>query len=321
MELEEALERFGLKISETDKEQDLERYKDDSQKFKRMLEESKLHTFGLSRTATTEKKIAVVLAGQIGGGKSSLVADSAFKLNEIGQDVVIIDDDQYRSYYPEANKINREIPEFFVPITATGSNPVTPLVMQEAVDRGYNFVFDGTMKNRRILDTMKTWPEHYQKIVKVIATSDIESLLSMFERHNAMMSTGGNSTLVGVDAHNATYIGVPETLGILEQEGLADRIEVYVRGKEARKPKMIYSSDWEENMYKTAKEALLSERKKDRQRARPTIERRLYDIKNPHSRVLSQTEIDKISELESQLQQIEQEMESMERNEPDSQDR
>ena len=34
------------------------------------------------------------------------------------------------------------------------------------------------MKNRRILDTMKTWPENYQKIVKVIATSDIESLLN-----------------------------------------------------------------------------------------------------------------------------------------------
>lgn len=78
----------------------------------------------------------------------------------------------------EANKINREVPEYFVPISATGSNPVTPLVMQEAVDRGYNFVFDGTMKNRRILDTMKTWPENYQKIVKVIATSDIESLLN-----------------------------------------------------------------------------------------------------------------------------------------------
>ena len=168
---------------------------------------------------------------------------------------------------------------------------------------------------------MKTWPEHYQKIVKVIATSDIESLLSMFERHDAMMSIGENSRLVGVDAHNATYEGVPETLGILEQEGLADRIEVYVRGKDARKPKMVYSSDWQENIYETAKEALLSERQKDRQRARTTIERRLYNIKNPHSRVLSQTEIDKISELEHQLRQIEQEMESMERNEPDSQDR
>ena len=221
----------------------------------------------------------------------------------------------------EANKINREVPEYFVPISATGSNPVTPLVMQEAVDRGYNFVFDGTMKNRRILDTMKTWPEHYQKIVKVIATSDIESLLSMFERHDAMMSIGENSRLVGVDAHNATYEGVPETLGILEQEKLADRIEVYVRGKDARRPKMVYSSDWQENIYETAKEALLAERRKDRQRARTTIERRLYNIKNPHSRVLSQTEIDKISELESQLRQIEQEMESMERNDPDSQDR
>ncbi len=84
---------------------------------------------------------------------------------------------------------------------------------------------------------------------------------------------------------------------------------------------MVYSSDWQENIYETAKEALLSERQKDRQRARTTIERRLYNIKNSHSRVLSQTEIDKISELEHQLRQIEQEMESMERNEPDSQDR
>ena len=79
------------------------------------------------------------------------------------------------------------------------------------------------------------------------------------------MSIGENSRLVGVDAHNATYEGVPETLGILEQEGLADRIEVYVRGKDARKPKMVYSSDWQENIYETAKEALLSERQKDRQ--------------------------------------------------------
>lgn len=34
MNLEEALERFGLKISETDKEQDLERYNEDSQNLK-----------------------------------------------------------------------------------------------------------------------------------------------------------------------------------------------------------------------------------------------------------------------------------------------
>ena len=79
MNLEEALEKFGLKLSDEDKEQDLERYNEDSQKFQRMLEESKLHTFGLNSPATTERKVAVVLAGQIGGGKSSLVVDSAFK--------------------------------------------------------------------------------------------------------------------------------------------------------------------------------------------------------------------------------------------------
>ena len=38
MNLEEALEKFGLKLSDEDKEQDLERYNEDSQKFQRMLE-------------------------------------------------------------------------------------------------------------------------------------------------------------------------------------------------------------------------------------------------------------------------------------------
>ncbi len=42
---------------------------EDSQKFQRMLEESKLHTFGLNSPATTERKVAVVLAGQIGEEK------------------------------------------------------------------------------------------------------------------------------------------------------------------------------------------------------------------------------------------------------------
>lgn len=309
MNLEEALEKYGLKLSEEEKQQDIERYNIDISKFKKMLEESKLHTFGLSRPATTEKKLAIVLAGQIGGGKSSLVADSTLKLNEVDQDVVVIDDDQYRNYYPEANKINKEVPEYFVPISATGSNRVTPIVMQEAVDKGYNFIFDGTMKNRRILDTMQTWPEQYQKVVKVIATSDIESLLSMFERHNAMMNIGENSRLIGVDAHNATYEGVAKTLQLLEQEEISDRIEVYVRGLDIRQPRMVYSSEWEENIYTSATEALIEERKKDRTRALPTISKRLEVIKNPPNRILSQVELDEIAELEKQLHQIKQEIE------------
>ena len=54
MNLEEALEKYGLKLSEEEKQQDIERYNIDISKFKKMLEESKLHTFGLSRPATTE---------------------------------------------------------------------------------------------------------------------------------------------------------------------------------------------------------------------------------------------------------------------------
>ncbi|MDO4392045.1 MAG: hypothetical protein Q4C11_02965 [Clostridium sp.] len=67
----------------------------------------------------------------------------------------------------EANKINREVPEYFVPISATGSNPVTPLVMQEAVDRGYNFVFDGTEYcHKQKLTKYRSWKVSYDKLNK-----------------------------------------------------------------------------------------------------------------------------------------------------------
>ena len=72
---------------------------------------------------------------------------------------------------------------------------------------------------------------------------------------------------------------------------------------------MVYSSEWEENIYTSATEALIEERKKDRTRALPTISKRLEVIKNPPNRILSQVELDEIAELEKQLYQIKQEIE------------
>ena len=57
--------------------------------------------------------------------------------------------------------------KYFVPISATGSNPVTPLVMQEAVDRGYNFVFDGTEYcHKQKLTKYRSWKVSYDKLNK-----------------------------------------------------------------------------------------------------------------------------------------------------------
>lgn len=308
MNLQEALEKYGLKISDKDREENSERYYSDMGKFNKMVEQSKLLAFGLSRPNQDGEKTAIVLAGQFGAGKTGLAISSTQALSRKGEDVVVIDDDQYRMLFPEVKQIISDIPEYFIPITATGSNAVTPVIMAEAAEKGFNFIFDGTMKNRRILDTMKTWPSDYKKVVKVMATSDIESLLSMFERHAALMKRKMSCRLIGADAHNVAYSGLSDTLKILEQEQIADCIEVYVRGGEINEPSIVYSSEWQENKYRSASEALETERAKDRKRALPTIGKRLEQIKNPIGRVLSQEEQEKVEELEQQLNEIVEQM-------------
>ena len=197
MNKEEAIKKYSIPIPEN-----FEKYnKEEYSQFDNMYLESFYSTFyepdfRKSNIKKDKSKVAIVLGGQAGTGKSSLVADAKRKFKDTGRRIVVIDDDGYRKFYPYAEEILENCPEHYTDITATATNIITPKIMKFASDNGYNFIFEGTMKNTRIVETMKTWKD-YDIYVHVMATSEERSLMSTAIRNGELRETTNEGRLIG----------------------------------------------------------------------------------------------------------------------------
>lgn len=243
MNFKEAMEKYAVPIPE-----DIENYnKEKYREFDNMYLESFYYTFYSKEESRSkdnsenDNKVAVVLGGQAGAGKSSLAADTKREFRDEGRRIVLIDDDQYRKLYPYSQEILKECPEFYTRITAMATNKITPKILKFASENGYNFIFDGTMKNERIVNTMKSW-EDYQIQVKVMATSRLRSIVGATIRNGELRTLGEEGRFITVETHDGTYYGIPDTLRYLESLGIADEIKIYTRGNNPLFPKQQYSS-------------------------------------------------------------------------------
>lgn len=242
MTLEEAMQKFGIPIPENIYDYDKEKY----HKFDNMYLQCFYSTFyTTSKNGTMDntsgKKVAVVLGGQTGAGKGSLSVETKREFDSQGRRIIIIDDDSFRKLYPDGQEILKKCPEHYTKITATATGVITPKILKFASDNGYNFIFDGTMKNPRIIETMKGW-KGYDIYVKVMATSMSRSLLSTAIRNGELRRIGEEGRYISIEGHDETYHGIPDTLNYLESTGLAEEIMVYTRGVDPFYPKKQYSS-------------------------------------------------------------------------------
>lgn len=243
MTLEEAMKRYSIPIPENIYDYDEEKYKE----FHKMYLSSFYETFYSNekmiplRNDSENVRMAVVLGGQTGAGKSALIAETKKEFKANGRNIVLIDDDQYRKLYPYGKEILRECPEFYTKITAIGTGKITPKILRFAAENGYNFIFDGTMKNPRIVETMRTW-KGYTIQVKIMATSRLRSIASIAIRNGELRKIGKEGRHISVDAHDETYTGIPATLRYLEDTKLAQEIKIYMRGANVLLPIQKYSS-------------------------------------------------------------------------------
>ena len=242
MTLKEAMKKYGIPVPENIEAYDPTEYPE----FHKMYLSSLFETFGVSAQNNEvggHKKIAVVLGGQIGAGKSSLVAHTKREFDEQGRNIVLVDDDAYRQYFPNRDGILTDCPEYYARITGLATGKITPKIMQYASENGHCFIFDGTMKNPRILKTMQTWDDDYEIRVKVMATSRLRSLVSATMRNAIFRTFANDCRYVSVETHDETYYGIPETLRTLEELGIASSIKVFIRGKDPTSPVEKYSSE------------------------------------------------------------------------------
>ena len=317
MNLEEAIKEYAIDIP-TDEEFYNKEYQEYFKSNKRNGEFEKYRAFqemyaksfyatfytpdfeSYGKSLSTTNSEAVVLGGQAGAGKSSLSHIAKKEFHDKGKEIFVIDDDMYRLFYPRAEEILEKCPEFFTLITAIGSGPVTPKILKYASDNHLNFIFDGTMKNDRIINTSKGW-DGYLVNWKIMATPKIESLLSIFERNEALRQLG-QGRMISVDVHDSIYNGIDPTLALLESIPEIGHIQVYSRGKDCFNPILQYDSE-QKGMYPNAVSALRKVRANEtRNYQESDIMARIEKLKNTNI-PLNEAELEKLQGLEVAVQE------------------
>lgn len=233
------------------------------------------------RNAKTYKNpTAVIIGGQTGAGKGGIDVYSKREFKEKNMDSVVIDVDIYRMLHPKAKEIITKYPTLYTEITGQETGPIAKALLTEAIEKGYNFIFEGTMKNTEVLETMKKMPSNYIKIVRVIATSPKESLLTAFERNEEQINLIGYGRFTNVEVHNISCDGVAETLKVIEESKVPDKIQIFTRGQDIVSPKLVYDSNKKDNEFNEAYKTLIEYRKINEKNMINTIEERLRFIMN-----------------------------------------
>lgn len=185
--------------------------------------------------------VCVIVMGQTGSGKSGLIAHSK-KMFPDGN-VVVIEDDDIRKFFPNEKQIAKDHPEEHVPITNQLSRPATQKLFAALMKAGYNIVFHQTGGNKMIADDgmMNLVENGYSIVVNALAVSGEKSLASMIGRGLGQIEYEGYYRPVTIADHDRTLNGMPNTIKYIEEIGRFDVVQVFQRGPQPDQPVMVYS--------------------------------------------------------------------------------
>lgn len=230
-----------------------------------------------SNARPVEKPTAIIVGAQPGAGKGSLIgySKSTFPDNNI----VIITTDDYKPFHPNAGEIAIKHPTKYCEIVEKDSANWTNEILNYAIENKYNFIFECTLRNERILNRIKELKENnFQVIIRVLAVSYIESLLSAYERYEKQIEARAWGRFFNPVSYNETYKSIPSVVQTIEQNECCDILEIYKRGNEVKKPILIYGNYRKMHVehefeYQTAKEAIIKARNEDLNKIENVVER------------------------------------------------
>ena len=250
-----------------------------------------------------DQPIAIIVGGQPGCGKGGVISYTQNEAKANGKGIILITTDEYKPYHPNAIEIARKYPTEYVEIVEQDAGPWTGSIMKKAIDERYNFIFEGTLKNDRILDRIKELKQNgFSTIVRVLAVSQLESLLTIHERYQRQMEVLTYGRLISIDHHNKAYAGIPAVVDKIEKSGLCT-VEVYIRGKKMEEPIKVYSSKEENERFPTARIALEEYRWLEAQTVRVTAKTRLAKLREGFmKRNANEAEMEQLGKLEEVIE-------------------
>lgn len=211
-----------------------------------------------------------------------LFEENALKFSQVDNDTgirgntVSIDGDLIRSYHPAYDELRRLYPKEHFAILAQDTEVWTKKLFLSALEKGYNTIYSITTKDiDKSIEYMSILKRTGRPITfKVLAVNELESMLSIFERYARQIKQSGYGRLNDYEYHDGAYRNTLYVLDQIEKYKIG-KVEIYNRDFEC-----VYdSSKGNENKYKTARAAVVEERRKSIPKTLKTFDERLAKIK------------------------------------------
>ena len=189
----------------------------------------------------SEHPLVIVVGGQSGSGKTALINYTTQLSNK--REFVQIDNDFFRAFHPDVDKIKKNHPDYYVTATDQLGLGITAEVIKYFTDKRYNIILHQTLKNNRVVDDAitKFMQAGYTVGVRAFAVPYFESKMSQIERCEGQMEKLGFCRHVAKVDHDAALAGLPRTVGYIEDSGKYHFIQIFKRGGEISQPELVYS--------------------------------------------------------------------------------
>lgn len=185
----------------------------------------------------------VIVGGQAGSGKSSLVAK---KYQELQGNAIIIDQDELRTKFPTKKykqilESYTEREEFLI------LNPYIAKLIQAIIEKAksgnYNIILESALQDVAAFEknTIDLKNNGYRTELAVMSVPEIEANISMLTRYCYYLEKDGfcrRNTRINPNA----LINIRKNINKLDTQNIFDDIEIYIRGESRDElPTKIYS--------------------------------------------------------------------------------
>lgn len=269
---------------------------------------------------------SIFIAAQAGAGKTGL---KSYVINEAKdnrqlENYVEFNPDEIAIFHSNYRKILEEFPDESYSILQRFVRPaLDEYLRKRAVELETDIVQEGTLANTQgyleilefqknggiactgeILESGKRKEKkvkgNYRIEIDALAVDRFESLLSSYEREQYFRENGLPPRVVTPRNHDYSYDKMLETLSIIENKKLFDKIRVFKRGYSIDKPELVYVSG--DNRYVDSVVAIRTERQKNRRELLSNPHKYLTRIEELRKRVQTEEQMDRLDLLKSEFE-------------------
>lgn len=180
-----------------------------------------IYTLRTAPAKPSEHPRGIVLGGQPGSGKSTLVE----KLKEDLPGALYINLDEYRSWHPDYRNFQEKLGKESIKATAQFAAKVTETLIDRALADRYSVIIEGTFRTHETpIKTLTKLKEHgYTTGVFIKSCPAEESWRRCNERYeNGLKKGDGKERYTYKEHHDLVVKNLPHNADIVLQSGLAD---------------------------------------------------------------------------------------------------